>query len=671
MDMVRGMFDLYDGLRWSDARASILVATLALTGVGQGLGAQSRFPRDTISPHYARVRDELPAILKAMSSVLDAGLDSPTRDTISAYIQARQPRERWHYRSEPGAITFLVDARFRGTDLVLPLFLYWSDTSVVGLSYRTIDTTLISAFDSVLLQRRVAPLVKPSKVTISVQDGEGYNGAESSIIYSINASTPHCPGYGLDKRERWINDTLFVQVFGVPPVGLCPNLAGRGGSYRMGSRNGRFIIAVESRGDSNFVALDVTDSTIALVPLRTTYVEADGAVKQRVPSASITLTCHREVGDPRLCDAMHEFVLALPGVRFYRSPPGTVAPLPGHFEEQRVAIYRYSEERAAAKIRRCVSTIPPQTRMNSWLHVLIRPTTGRWWGDGATGSSNSGAYTRAAILGATGSIPSTCGDSGVVPLATTARYSDSVGAVSRTTVSLRAPMSVHARSNGWVELVPLDAGWPGRRGPSHLYARASDAARWAARVQEVFKTWSITRSDGESATFIPALGVGTVTLKARVTDSRGRAKVSVQLNDCAHAGRQYDMDAETLAFLAHDVAVAAGSAGRASPEPRAPTLAKPYNVEDVSCAAFTSIAVTVLTLPDSSRGALPPGRSVRVRFAVDTAGHVEPESISLPSRMLVATADVVRTRLLALRYRPAELARMAVRQYVDLEFTFR
>ncbi|MEO5815656.1 MAG: hypothetical protein ABIT20_10295 [Gemmatimonadaceae bacterium] len=651
---------------------------LAVVGGSGAASAQRGFPRDTINPHYARLRDELPEMLHAMSPVVEHGLDDATLASIVAELRARMPQQRPGRFSYPGSRTYVITAGFRGREMPLSLRFNWPDTNVVSFRVQSPDISLAIAIDSAILESRSSRLVKPRTLRMSVADLEGFNGREQGITLSMSVpNAPHCPGYGGDWRLRKHGDTLSIYVAGVPPAGYCPTPTGlRGSSYWFPYGPGHHTILVDLRGDTNVIALNVTDSSLALVPVHTTIVDADQTVQWRVPSASISLTCHRQSGDPRLCDALHEFVLSQPGVRVQQYPAAGVAAIPPHFPQQRVALYHYSTEETAAKVRRCVASIPPQTRLNSWVRVLGRPTTGRWWGESPTGTSDSRAQAPAEGLDATGNLPSTCGDIGPVTLASAPITSAVAPHVVRTFVAQFAPERteatiIEARSDGWVMLTPPASAWRSQAQPTtHLFARAADAQRWVTRVRDVLSLRSMNSDDGESSVFIPALGRGTVRLTTRVTDSLGYPKVWVALEDCAGLSRGYNVDGQSLLMIAWDIERAAELALRSSSVPTPPTLARAYEADDVSCRAVAQNATTRLPFPEALPAAKRQAADVVVRFIVDTMGRVEPQSISLFDRTPTAIAAASRAHVATWRFRPAELAGVRVRQFINVKLAF-
>jgi hypothetical protein len=610
-------------------------SVLATAFTVNAVSAQTVFPRDTINPQYARFADELPGLLSAV------GLDSTMRAFMTREIEtiARSPiRGRTDY---PRSRTYLVTSRVEGHDAPLSLFVYWYDTTTVAVRVRSPDVATEVAVDSALQARRLARLVPASTIRIAVSEPEPYGGAEPGFIFTMTSpDAPHCPGLGLERRMRWVDDTLHIQVLGVAAPGVCPNSAGlRSATVGLTRPPGRYTIAFDSRGDRNLISLVVTDTSYALAPVRATYVQADTVTKWRYPSGSFRLRCNREAGDPRLCDAVHEFVLAQPGVVPLRSPTSA------QFDDERVVVYRYGDESTADKIRRCLVSIPVQTRLDAWLRLVGRPVGGRWWAESPTGSSNSSTSRKAPAQGldARGDIPPACGDRGYVA-------TEPVVAAPRTvtTVPVRTfefgrvnKTAIDARSDGWVRMTPLTS-WSREPGPeTHVFARAVDAHRWVQRVRDVLSGRAADR-------FVPSLGRGTAKVSVRVTDSLGYPRVSFAMHDCRSASVQYHVDGAALLSIAADVERAADIALRGSPVPVPPTLDHPYEADAVTCSAV-AIGKHVTALD--------------VDFVVDTAGKVEAGSITFP-HLTPDDAEAVRAELMRRSYRPAELTGVKVRQVV-------
>ena len=643
----------------------MLLAVLCRVHVASG---QTGFAPDTITPHYARFNDELPALLSSMSSVLQSGLDSSDRAWLIGEVAKRRPRQPLGRAEYGRPMTYQFTTGFGGRDEPLWLGVYWIDTSTVAISVRSRDKELASAIAMAVFDARVAKLVSPDTVRISLAELEPYGGAEGTLGFTMTSpSAPHCRGFGIERRFRSLGDTLFVQLLGVPAPGDCPNAAGlRGSTVALFKQPGRHVIVFDSRGDTNVVTLVVTDTSFALEPVKTTYVHAEQTVKWRYPSASLTLRCRRDAGDPHFCDALHEFIQAQPGIRPFSFPAGGVNPLGSGSAAERRMVYHYAEEGTAAKVRRCVASFPAQTRLDSWVKLHGRPVAGRWWAESPSGTSNSLTARRAPAEGldASGDVLSSCGDEGIVAEAGNAHSRLPVRTTHMSTFAFKRtnPTTVSARSDGWIVLTPLTGSMGGPDSTTHLYARAADAQRWVQRVHDVLSGGSFDRYASELGRFIPQLGRGTVKVETRVTDSARYQKVSFGLTDCRGLHRSYNVDGSALLMIAAYVEWAAEVALRESTIPLPPTLEHPYESNEVSCPA--------VALDDSTRSRYSVlqrnGKFSSVRFVVDTAGRVEERSITFAAGTdhefeAAARADVARWR-----YRPAEWAGIRVRQTVNM-----
>ncbi|MEP6620956.1 MAG: hypothetical protein ABJE47_16645 [bacterium] len=648
--------------------------TIALACHAHIASAQLPFVRDTTARHFARSRDELPAMLRAISTLVESGLDTATRAFLVNDIRATRP----HDRNGPGNRAeymrykrYVVTAHFRGRDVPLSFFTYWNDTGTVVVGTRSTDTMLVRAIDSTLYFARLAQLVSPSRVHLSVWTSAPSSGTQAGFAFTMKSQgAPHCGSYGSENRLHWQGDSLDIRILGVPRPGACPSRDGSGGSDMwFANKPGRYAITVDVHGDTNQVALLVTDTSVALRPVRTTFVKVDSTTRWIYPTSTLSLRCHREAGDRRLCDALHEFIQAQPDVSPFHFPSVGIAPGEPHFDEERVIDYRYANDATVQKIRRCIATIPNQVRHNSWVRLSGRLSSGPWWNDTQPGSSNSDMYAPAELLDASGDISRGCGDVGVVargepsPPSLSAARPVNTTHISTFQFKQTDRTEVSARSDGWIVMTPLDS-WPREPSPTtHLYARAADAQRWVNRVREVISGRSMSINDGGSPRFIPSLGRGKVNANARVADSAQHGRVSFELHDCRGVAIQYSVDSAALLTIAEAVQDAIYIARSASRVATPPTLARPYEEGEVSCPAVALNAPAPPRPSDAQRIAKP----LSVRFVVDTTGRVEEESIQFSTGPALAFAALVRAEVIGRRYRPAMWADVKVRQVVRME----
>lgn len=677
---MRGGMDVRSALAAAGrTTVSALGLCLAISATPSGAAAfQQRVPRDTVTPHFARFRDELPEQLAAISSVLQAGLDASARAAILADLRAIAPSKPVGRTLPPGR-QFIFTTRFRGRDVPATLAAYWPDTATVGFRVRSTDLELVDAVDSVVHVARASGLAKPTRVRLAVKDGEGYDGSTSRIEMSIGVDpAPHCPGFGLERSIERRGDTIAVHIDGVAPPGRCPTPTLRSDGFYVGLPSGRYVVAFDASGDTNVVLLHIADTSVSLKPQRVTYVDADRAVHWRIPTASFVLRCNRAAGDPRLCDALHEWVSRRPGVTPARFDTSGVSPLGYSSAEERVVVYRYRDEPTVTAVRRCVASIPQQLRLASWVALRIHAAAGTWQHESAHGSASSSGEGVAAILDGTGSIPSDCGAptvaSGAVPMPSlnaAALRPPHVTVVS-TFGERGEPTTIEARSDGWIAMTPLISPFAPEPYPTtHLYATASDALRWVERVRAVVGDARDSSAASGASAFIPPLGRGSVHARTLVAlDSARRPTISFSFEDCAGMGRQYHLDQRTLLELASDVERAARIAFKGSPIATTPSLGRPFYADEASCRASPSPRNAAPTYPVDATAEDKSVNELGVRFVVDSTGRVDAGSVAILPGATARMADAARRLVSDWRYRPAQWGGVPVAQYVTTALAF-
>ena len=656
----------------------LCVATISATP-SHGAALQQRIARDTVTPHFARFRDELPEQLTAISSVLQAGLDASARATILADLRAIAPSKPVG-RALPPRRQFIFTTRFRGRDVPVTLAAYWPDTATVGFRVRSTDLELVDAVDSAVHVARASTLVKPTRVRIAVKDGEGHDGSTSRIDMSIGLDpAPHCPGFGLERTIERRGDTIAVHIDGVAPPDRCPTPTLRSDGFYVALPSGHYVVAFDASGDTNIVRLNIADTSVSLEPRRVTYVDADRTVHWRIPPASFVLRCNRAAGDPRLCDALHSWASHRPGVTPVRYDAGGVSPLGYSAAEERVIVYRYRDESTATAVRRCVASIPEQLRLASWTTLRIHSAAGIWQNEMAHGSATSNGEAVAAILDGTGSIPPDCGAPMVASGAPPTPSVSAAAALRPPHVTLVStfgepgePTTLEARSDGWIAMTPLISPFAPEPYPTtHLYATASDALRWVERVRAAVGDGRDATASSAAAAFIPQLGRGPVHARTLVTlDSPRQPTISFSFEDCAGMGRQYQLDRRTLLELASDVERAARIALKGSPVATTPSLGRPFYADEASCRASPSPRNAAPTYPVDATAEDRNVKDVGVRFVVDSTGRVEASSVAILPGATARMADAARRLVSGWRYRPAQWGGVPVAQYVTTALAF-
>jgi hypothetical protein len=664
-----------------------LVATAALPAAARAF--QARQPRDTVTPHYGRWGDELPAMLATAASVMQSGLEADTRATILAELRALAPTRPLEMREPSPRKSYELVAGFRGRQVPFSLFMYWPDTSGVAFRVRSSDLALVDAVDSALYTMRVSQLARPDTIRFTVGDfGGGSDGRPSSI--SVELSVPqakHCPWFGLEHSLDWSGDTLRVHVYGVAPPGTCPSGAYlKGSQYAKSIRPGTRVVAFDFRGDTDYVSLIVTDSSVALRPIRTSFVHAEPTVKWRFPSSVMLLECHRLGGDTRLCDALHEWVQRQPGVRRLQAPSG-IAPVRSSSDGLRKALYRYPNEEVGTAVRRCIASISQRDRLASWVKLQARTADGTWRVEQVYGTStirDGQPAMIAAVLDETGSIPARCGDAAAptlvqapaaAPPRPARRTLASAPRITPVTVlsdEHTEPTGVEARSDGWIAITPLISVFAPEPYPTtHLYARAADALKWVERVRAALQVQPDTGRDASADSFVPQLGVGRVHIEVHPSPgSSDRSVLSYGLEDCTGMHRQYGNDRATLLGITAQVERAARIALAGSRVAVPPSVDDPYYSREVSCRAMPRASNAPARFPDDVPVNQRRFTELGVRFVVDTAGRVDPASVAILSGTSPSLAAATRALVGTWRYRAAEWGGVPVRQFVSTVVAF-
>jgi hypothetical protein len=148
-------------------------------------------------------------------------------------------------------------------------------------------------------------------------------------------------------------------------------------SHRRAVMPGRYHIAMDYKADTNRFVVDVTDSSLALSTIRSTFVTADERIRWRVPSGSFIFWCarpERELGSA--CVDLQAWAASQAGVQRIAFDPSGVSPL-----RDGAVAYRYADDQALGRIRACVRTINPAILERSYLALQIRTRVGPWMVD--------------------------------------------------------------------------------------------------------------------------------------------------------------------------------------------------------------------------------------------------------------------------------------------------
>jgi hypothetical protein len=357
-----------------------LVAAALLAIVGQPARADVAPPPalgDTSTPRVARWRDELPAMLARVATVVDSGFATAERELVLRELGAIRPRQNPSRDGPVPSKWYVVQVRFRGRTTDFNLWAYWPDTSHVGFYIRSKDSLLTDAIDSTFRVERAALLAAPAGVRIWMEDPHVWNGAVPAMAVSLSVEDPkHCPGFGVENHGEWRGDTLAIHVVGVAPKDSCPVLAWRPSqmSHWRPIVPGTFQVTIDYKGDTSRFAARVTDTSLAMTTIRSTFVTADERVRWRVPSGSFVLTCsHFHRGSDAICNRLQGWAARRPGIERVTFDTTGVSPLRDH-----ALAYRYADDGTLARMRACIATLRPTFRHSNDVELQIRPRSAPW-----------------------------------------------------------------------------------------------------------------------------------------------------------------------------------------------------------------------------------------------------------------------------------------------------
>jgi hypothetical protein len=179
-----------------------------------------------------------------------------------------------------------------------------------------------------------------------------------------------------------VRDTLLaVTLHGLSRAGACVGAAGHA-TTRLGGllRPGRYTVLVgtPTGTDSNHFALMVSDSSMQLTTLRSTFVTADERMHRRPAHNLFVLRCGQRPAGV-FCDEVERWLLSLPGI-------GRAGALPHKkriSEDVWVALFRYDSRATLERIRACMGSIAERIRPTAGVSMTIRT----WLGEEIEASS--------------------------------------------------------------------------------------------------------------------------------------------------------------------------------------------------------------------------------------------------------------------------------------------
>jgi hypothetical protein len=189
-----------------------------------------------------------------------------------------------------------------------------------------------------------------------------------------------CLGFGIDHAFSQRGDTLLVELFGVSsPTGVCPTALGPAVLRReLHLTPGRYALVIDYRGASDRLEVALTDSSMALTTIRGSFVEADERLRWRYPHRSFALYCQNvQVAQP-VCEDVERWLSRQPGIFPLRfSPKGLNPYRPGvNTSDEKVAFFRYADDRALERVRRCFAEIETRIRDAVGVALTVQTWTG-------------------------------------------------------------------------------------------------------------------------------------------------------------------------------------------------------------------------------------------------------------------------------------------------------
>jgi Carboxypeptidase regulatory-like domain len=365
-------------------RLVIAAALIAIAGrPASAKVVQVAATRDTVLP-FIGLRGDLPKMLARIAAVFDSGFAAPERELVLRELDAIRPARELGRYDRPPYRSYAFQVRLRGHERPLSLYMYWSSPRAVAVHIRPTDTLVLDAVDSAFRAARAALLLPPGRVRLRVADPLVWTGTDPVMSAGVGSDeAKHCEGFGLESHSESRGDTLAIHVDGVPSKDNCPTY-----NYRPVQMPhwhavvpGRSLVTVDYRGDTNLFAVQVTDTSLALSTIRSSFVTADERLRWRVPSGSFIISC--EGFDPErraACDKLLALVGRRAGVQRIIFDTSGVSPL-----REGALAYRYANDQVMASVRSCVATIAPTFGRNATVELRIRLRPGPWVVDGYYG----------------------------------------------------------------------------------------------------------------------------------------------------------------------------------------------------------------------------------------------------------------------------------------------
>ncbi|MFL5608757.1 MAG: hypothetical protein ACJ8AD_20040 [Gemmatimonadaceae bacterium] len=365
-------------------RRLAIAAALAAT-VGWEASAQvtrATAIRDTSAMYTGRWPRELPMMFGSIATLLDSGFAAPERDFVLHELRDIRPRERPTRYGPFPARSFAIHVKFRGRPSVLAMHVVWPDTNRVLFRVHSPNTQLIGAIDSVFRATRVPLLSPPARVRVAVGNSYVSEGVFRQIQVGLATDVAnHCPLFGLETHGEARGDTLAIHIDGAAPRSGCldqnwpPRM-----SYWLPVTPGVYHLVIDNRADTNRFTVRVTDTTIAVSTIRSSFATVDERLRWRVPRGSFVLTCGQyDSQHAAVCGELQTWVASRPGLQRIAFDTTDVSPV-----SSGAMAYRYADDRVLANTRACIHATKSEFRRSAYVELYARPRSGPWIVDRGT-----------------------------------------------------------------------------------------------------------------------------------------------------------------------------------------------------------------------------------------------------------------------------------------------
>jgi hypothetical protein len=201
-----------------------------------------------------------------------------------------------------------------------------------------------------------------------------------------------CLGYFIDHELRQNNDTLFLDVHGIaPPLGPCPAAEGPARLARvLNPWRPRLPLVISYRKRRDRLVLEVSDSSIGVLGLDSSLVEADERPRWRYPRNSFAFHCSNIEIAREICSDVERWLVQQPGISALLIPAGWInpfAPDPAGRPDEKTTLYRYDPPASFDRLRLCFGAI--DNRITEAVGVTL--TLEDWRGD-TIGASSKRSY---------------------------------------------------------------------------------------------------------------------------------------------------------------------------------------------------------------------------------------------------------------------------------------